>query len=86
MPIETKNSIKNKILERVENTAAFSKENLKIKDKRIATCMIPNMYCEEELVEAFRKEAKDKKWLYTTLMNEILRERYGKINNESETK
>ncbi|BET39666.1 hypothetical protein [Spiroplasma ixodetis] len=84
MPIETKNVIKNKILERVENTAAFSKENSKAKDKRFTTDMIPNMYCEKELVETFRKEAKEKKWLYTTLMNEILRERYGKGNKKNE--
>ncbi|WP_252319538.1 hypothetical protein [Spiroplasma endosymbiont of Lariophagus distinguendus] len=84
MPIETKNGIKNKILERVENTAAFSKENSKVKDKRFTTDMIPNMYCEKKLVEAFRKEAKEKKWLCTTLMNEILRERYGKGNKKNE--
>jgi len=29
MPIESKNNIRNKILERVDNTAAFSKENAK---------------------------------------------------------
>ena len=32
MPIESKNSMKNKILERVENTAPFSKENAKKKE------------------------------------------------------
>ena len=29
MPIESKNNIRNKILQHVENTAAFSKENAK---------------------------------------------------------
>ncbi|AXF97239.1 hypothetical protein [Spiroplasma phoeniceum] len=84
MPIESKNSIKKKILDRVENTAAYSKENLKRSGKRKTTDMIPNMYCDKKLVEAFRKEAQNKKWLYTTLMNEILKERYGKENNNNE--
>ena len=87
MPIESKNSIKNKILERVENTAAYSKENLKRNEKRKTTDMIPNMYCDKKLVEAFRKEAQSKKWLYTTLMNEILRDyfdRKEKTQNEDD--
>ena len=32
MPIESKNNIRNKIFKRVENTAAFSKENAKKKE------------------------------------------------------
>ena len=44
------------------------------------------MCCEKELVDAFRQEAKEKKWLYATLMNEISRERYRKepTNNEDD--
>jgi len=48
MPVESKKNIRNKILERVENTAAFSKE------KRTTTDTIPNMCCEKKLVDAHR--------------------------------
>lgn len=35
------------------------------------------MTCHKKLVKLFRQEAKRKKWLPTTLMNEILAERYN---------
>ena len=47
--------------------------------------MITNMCCKKKKhVDAFRQEAKEKKWLYATQMNEISRERYRKepTNNE----
>jgi len=43
MPIENKNNIRNKILEHVENTAAFSKENAKkkeLKQIRYPICIV----------------------------------------------
>jgi len=43
MPIESKNNIRNKIFEHVENTAAFSKENVKKKELqqiRYSVCVV----------------------------------------------
>lgn len=49
--------------------------------KRDYSQILPNMTCYKKLVKLFRQEAKEKKWLPTTLMNEILAERYN-INFE----
>ncbi|WP_162475918.1 hypothetical protein [Spiroplasma sp. ChiS] len=35
------------------------------------------MKCNSQVVKEFRNEAKSKKWQLTTLMNEILAERYN---------
>lgn len=77
MPIT--NEKNRKTLEKIEDTVAFKKENEKYWNQKI-----PTMTCEKKLVEAFKKEAKEKEWKYTTLMNKILRERYGKENNNNE--
>ena len=84
MPIESKNSMKNKILVCVENTGAFSKENAK--KKELQQIRYPICVVKKKLVDAFRQEAKEKKWLYATLMNEISRQRYRKepTNNEDD--
>ncbi|MBP1525594.1 MAG: hypothetical protein H9Q65_03265 [Spiroplasma ixodetis] len=72
---------KQKTLEIINNSISFKnkiKENKKV--------LLPNTTCDLNLVESFKKEAKDKKWKMSTLMNEILKERYGKenINNEND--
>lgn len=72
-----KESISNK--EAVKSLASFS--NTKEFKKRNTEEMLPAMTCHKELVAKFKKEAKEKKWKYTTLMNEILEERYGKVEN-----
>jgi len=43
----------------------------------ITTTFMPRMKCNARVVMAFRNEAKIKKWQLTTLMNEILAERYS---------
>ncbi|ALA98607.1 hypothetical protein SKUN_001756 (plasmid) [Spiroplasma kunkelii CR2-3x] len=77
MPITSEKN--RKTLEKIEDTVAFKKENEKYWKQKI-----PTMTCEKKLVEAFKKEAKEKEWKYTTLMNKILRERYGKEKNNNE--
>ncbi len=68
--------------EQVKNLASYA--GTKDFEKREWNKVLPPMTCNPILVEKFRKEAKSKKWKFTTLMNEILEERYGKIDNESE--
>lgn len=70
--------------EQVKNLASFSKAG--DFNKRQWSKAMPPMTCNPVLVEQFRKEAKDKKWSFTTLMNEILEERYGIVEEESESK
>lgn len=77
MPITSEKN--RKTLEKIEDTIAFKKENEKYWNQKL-----PTMTCEKELVEAFKKEAKEKEWKYTTLMNKILRERYRKEKNNNE--
>lgn len=48
--------------------------------------LLPALSCNPIYIKKFREEAKSKKWSLTTLMNEILEFRYGKIDNESENK
>ena len=83
MPIESKNSMKNKILERVENTAAFSIENTK--KKEVQRRWYPICVVKKNLLMLLDKKRK-KKWLYATLVNEISRQRYRKepTNNEDD--
>lgn len=72
---------KQKTLEIINNSISFKN---KIKENK--KFLLPNTTCDFNLVEYFKKEAKDKKWKMSTLMNEILKERYGKenINNEND--
>ena len=83
MSIESKNNIRNKILEHVDNTAAFSKENAK--KKELQQIRYPICVVKKNLLMLLDKKRK-KKWLYTTLMNEISRESYIKeaTNNEDD--
>ncbi|WDA55052.1 MAG: hypothetical protein PPFGHCPK_01533 (plasmid) [Spiroplasma endosymbiont of Drosophila atripex] len=63
-------------------TASYSGvKNFKKVDENF---VMPRMTCDQELVKQFRKEAQEKQWSYTTLMNNILKERYKNINIESE--
>ncbi|RUO85878.1 hypothetical protein [Spiroplasma endosymbiont of Megaselia nigra] len=45
---------------------------------------LPTLTIEDWLIDNFNTEAKRKKWSKTTLMNEILKERYGRENIQNE--
>ncbi|WP_252320411.1 hypothetical protein [Spiroplasma endosymbiont of Lariophagus distinguendus] len=74
----------NALLEKngIKELSSFSKT--KDFKKRTTQDMIPNTFCSRYLVDKFRKEAKEKRWSYTTLMTTILEDRYGKENTEDE--
>ncbi|GAA6238910.1 MAG: hypothetical protein SPLM_10270 [Spiroplasma phoeniceum] len=67
-----------------ENTNALSSFKNDVKKKFDWQKAMPPMTCNPNLVQKFRQEAKSKDWKYTTLMNKILEERYGKENNKYE--
>jgi len=58
MPVESKNNIRNKILERVENTAAFSKE--KAKKKELQQIRYPICVVKKNLLMLSDKKRKKK--------------------------
>ena len=70
----------------INKTASFSgtKEFKKLDN----LTFMPRMKCNSEVVKNFRKEAQSKKWKLTTLMNEILAERYNidleELENEND--
>lgn len=64
----------------VINTLTSFKDTKEFK-KRDWKQVLPPMTCHKILVEKFKIEAKEKKWKYTTLMNEILEARYGKVED-----
>lgn len=71
------NDISNKdILKTIENVSSYNKT--KKYNKIDYQDIMPPMTCKVELVRKFRKQAKDKKWSYTTLMNEILTDWFNK--------
>ncbi|MBP1526000.1 MAG: hypothetical protein H9Q65_05390 [Spiroplasma ixodetis] len=72
-----------KIPSQVKNTKDF--HNIKDFEKE-KQGVLPTLSIPKDLIEQFRKEAKDKQWKLTTLMTNILKERYGKNDNESENK
>lgn len=71
--IDKKNTDKTKDL--INKTSSFN--NVKAFNKLDNSTFMPRMKCNSKVVEAFRKEAKKNKWQLTTLMNEILSERYN---------
>lgn len=75
MPQNIKKDIKVE-LEKMKKMSTFS-ETKEFK-KRDWKKVIPPIAAELWIVDAFNQEAKRKKWSKTTLMNEILKERYGK--------
>ncbi|MBW3059431.1 hypothetical protein D6D54_08395 (plasmid) [Spiroplasma poulsonii] len=74
-----KNNLVNKLV---------SEKGTKEFKKRDYSEILPNMTCHKKLVKLFRQEAKSKRWLPTTLMNEILADRYNidleKLENEDD--
>ncbi|PQP78019.1 hypothetical protein C6B38_08765 [Spiroplasma sp. ChiS] len=75
MPVIKKKST----LEMIDNSVSF-KNKIKYNKK----VLLPNTTCDFYLVKNFKKEAQQRKWKMSTLMNEILKERYGKENNNNE--
>ncbi|WP_424527522.1 hypothetical protein [Spiroplasma endosymbiont of Glossina fuscipes fuscipes] len=75
MPVIKKKST----LEMIDNSVSFKN---KIKDNK--KVLLPNTTCDFYLVENFKNEAQQRKWKMSTLMNEILKERYGKEINNNE--
>lgn len=65
----------------INNAVKKMSSNSGTKDfkKREWENIIPNMTCDENLVRDFRKEAQEKQWSYTTLMNNILKHKYTTI-------
>ncbi|MBW3059309.1 hypothetical protein D6D54_07710 [Spiroplasma poulsonii] len=59
----------------INKTSSFS--DVKEFKKLDNSTFMPRMKCNARVVMAFRNEAKIKKWQLTTLMNEILAERYS---------
>lgn len=72
-----------KIPSQVKNTKDFN--NVKDFEKENHG-VLPTLSIPKDLIEQFRKEAREKQWKLTTLMTNILKERYGKNDNESENK
>ncbi|RUO85880.1 hypothetical protein [Spiroplasma endosymbiont of Megaselia nigra] len=72
----------NDIEENINKLSSF--KNAREFKKRNWKNILPPMTCDVELVQKFRDEANSKDWKYTTLMNKILRERYGRENNNNE--
>ncbi|WP_424527550.1 hypothetical protein [Spiroplasma endosymbiont of Glossina fuscipes fuscipes] len=70
------------IPEQLNNTKDF--KNIKPYIKKKQWEIIPTLSISKELAISFRKEAKLKKWKLSTLMEQILIERYGKENNNNE--
>ncbi|AXF97268.1 hypothetical protein [Spiroplasma phoeniceum] len=59
----------------INKTSSFS--DVREFKKLDNSTFMPRMKCNSQVVKEFRKEAKRKKWQLTTLMNEILAERYN---------
>ncbi|QJU62558.1 hypothetical protein [Spiroplasma citri] len=58
-----------------KNAREFKKRNWKI--------FLPPMTCDVELVQKFRNLAKQKQWTNTTLMNNILRDYFDRLENNN---
>lgn len=69
-------------LEKMKKMSTFSEA--KEFKKRDWKKVIPPIAAEPWIIDAFNREALNKKWSKTTLMNEILKERYGKENSNYE--
>lgn len=64
--------------EQVKNLSSFNNE---LNKKRNWQKTIPNMFCDADLVDKFRNLAKQKQWSNTTLMNNILRDYFNRLEN-----
>ncbi|RUO85983.1 hypothetical protein [Spiroplasma endosymbiont of Megaselia nigra] len=62
----------------VNNLSSFNKE---LNKKRNFQKTIPNMFCDADLVDKFRNLAKQQQWTNTTLMNNILRDYFDRLEN-----
>lgn len=77
MPIEKSKKIdleNFQIPDQVLNTKDYGKS---VKYEKKVQGVLPTLSIPEDLIREFRNEAKQRKWTLTTLMEEILMERYG---------
>ncbi|WJG71455.1 hypothetical protein [Spiroplasma ixodetis] len=68
----------------INNFTSYNKKIIVNKEIKNRKKQLPTLTIDDWLIEDFNKEAKTKKWTKTTLMNEILKERYGKGNKKNE--
>ncbi|MBW3059317.1 hypothetical protein D6D54_07450 [Spiroplasma poulsonii] len=78
--------IKNNLLEDENITKSdignfVSFKGTKIKKNINYQNILPPMTCDVKLVQKFRNLAKDKQWTNTTLMNNILRDYFDRLEN-----
>ncbi|MBH8623392.1 MULTISPECIES: hypothetical protein [Spiroplasma] len=62
-----------------KNNSSF--KNVKEFKKMDEINVMPRMLCDVELVQKFRNLAKQKQWTNTTLMNNILRDYFDRLEN-----
>ncbi|MBP1525516.1 MAG: hypothetical protein H9Q65_02540 [Spiroplasma ixodetis] len=68
----------------INNFTSYNKKIIVNKEIKNRKKQLPTLTVDDWLIDDFNKEAKTKKWTKTTLMNEILKERYGKGNKKNE--
>lgn len=76
----------NKLIKETINNSDIYKNNSSFKNakefKKInENNVMPRMLCDVELVQKFRNLAKQKQWTNTTLMNNILRDYFDRLEN-----
>ncbi|RUO86100.1 hypothetical protein [Spiroplasma endosymbiont of Megaselia nigra] len=76
MPIIPKKNIN--ILDKTKNTVSFNKELNQSKQVKLNS-----MTCDIDLIFKFNELAKKRKWNKTTLMNEILRDYFDRLENSN---
>ncbi|QIA69944.1 hypothetical protein GL982_10915 (plasmid) [Spiroplasma citri] len=74
MPIIPKKNIN--ILDKTKNTVSFNKELNSSKQVKLNS-----MTCDIDLINKFNELATKRKWNKTTLMNEILRDYFDRLEN-----
>jgi exopolyphosphatase/pppGpp-phosphohydrolase len=76
MPIIPKKNIN--ILDKTKNTVSFNKELNSSKQVKLNS-----MTCDIDLINKFNELATKRKWNKTTLMNEILRDYFDRLENSN---
>ncbi|QIA74251.1 hypothetical protein GL982_11990 (plasmid) [Spiroplasma citri] len=71
----------NGIEENINKLSSF--KNAREFKKRNWKNILPPMTCDVELVQKFRNLAKQKQWTNTTLMNNILRDYFDRLENNN---
>ena len=68
----------------INNFTSYNEKIIVNKEIKNRKKQLPTLTIDDWLIDDFNKEAKTKKWTKTTLMNEILKERYDKGNKNNE--